>query len=91
MLQGEADHWWKTVKHIHYSALEMSWIEFQELFNEKYFLESIHHMKEVEFINLEQGNMTVSQYEAKFAELSRFATHLVDDEARMSRMFLRGL
>ena len=48
-------------------------------------------MKEVEFIRLEQNNMTVSQYEAKFAELSRFAPHLVENEERMTRMFLRGL
>ena len=69
----------------------MSWVEFQGLFNDKYFPESLRHMKEVEFIKLEQNNMTVSQYEAKFAELSRFAPHLVDNEARMTRMFLRGL
>ena len=91
MLRGEADHWWEAVKRTHVAALEMTWTEFEELFNEKYFPESIRHMKEVEFIKLTQGNMTVSQYEAKFAELSRFASHLVDDEARMTRMFLRGL
>ena len=91
MLRGEADHWWESVKRTNRLALEMTWTEFQELFNEKYFPESIRHMKEVEFIKLEQGNLSVSQYEAKFAELSRFAPHLVDNEARMTRMFLRGL
>ena len=69
----------------------MTWTEFEELFNEKYFSESIRHIKEVEFVKLTQGNMTVSQYEVKFAELSRFPSHLIDDEARMARMFLRGL
>ena len=60
MLRGEADHWWESIKRTHHMALEMSWAEFQELLNEKYFSESIRHMKEVEFITLEQGNMTVS-------------------------------
>ena len=91
MLRGEADHWWESVKRLHPAALEMSWVEFQEMFNDKYFPESIRHMKEVEFIKLEQNNMTVSQYEAKFAELSRFAPHLANDESRMIRMFQKGL
>ncbi|MBG9689342.1 hypothetical protein ABD91_00070, partial [Lysinibacillus sphaericus] len=91
MLRGEADYWWESIKRTQPAALKMSWEKFQELFNDKYFPESIRHMKEVEFIKLEQNNMTVSQYEAKFAELSRFASHLVDNEERMTRMFLRGL
>jgi len=91
MLRDEADHWWESVKRTQPDALKMSWEKFQELFNDKYFPESIRHMKEVEFIKLEQNNMTVSQYEAKFAELFRFASHLVDNEERMTRMFLRGL
>ena len=52
MLRGEADHWWEAVKRTHVSALEMTWIEFEELFNEKYFPESIRHMKGVELIKL---------------------------------------
>ncbi|HEX7902506.1 MAG TPA: hypothetical protein VF487_01415 [Chitinophagaceae bacterium] len=91
MFRGEADYWWESVKRTHPAALSMSWETFQKLFNDKYFSESIRHMKEVEFIRLEHNNMTVSHYEAKFAELSRFAPHLVENEERMTQMFLRGL
>ena len=91
MLRGEADHWWESLKRVYPGAIEMSWEEFKEFFYEKYFPESIRHMKEVEFIKLEQKDLTVAQYEAKFAELSRFAPHLVDNEERRTRIFLRGL
>lgn len=35
--------------------------------------------------------MTVAAYEAKFAELSRFGTHLIDTEIKKERKFERGL
>lgn len=91
MLRGEVDYWRKSVKRTQHAVLKMSWEKFQELFNDKYFPESIPHMKEVEFNKLEQNNMTVSQYKAKFMELSQFVSHLVDNEERMIRMFLRDL
>ena len=91
MLRGEVDHWWESLKRVYPGAIEMPWEEFKEFFYEKYFPESIRHMKEVEFIKLEQKDLTVAQYEAKFAELSRFAPHLVDNKECRTRIFLRGL
>ncbi len=35
--------------------------------------------------------MTVAKYESKFTELSRFATHMIDDEYRKARRFEKGL
>ena len=40
-----------------------------------------------EFIRLEQGNMIVAQYEAKFTELSRFAPHLIAIEVDKAMKF----
>ena len=40
---------------------------------------------------LEQGNMTVSQYEAEFARLERFAPTLVADEDSKAWRFEEGL
>ena len=47
--------------------------------------------KEDEFINLKQGEMTVVQYEAKFANLSKYAPDMVRTEAKRKRRFLIGL
>uniref|UniRef100_A0A2N9IJJ1 CCHC-type domain-containing protein n=1 Tax=Fagus sylvatica TaxID=28930 RepID=A0A2N9IJJ1_FAGSY len=60
-------------------------------FYEKYFPTSVRRQKEREFIKLEQGNMTVSQYEAEFARLARFAPTLVADEDSKARRFEEGL
>ncbi|XP_028116802.1 uncharacterized protein LOC114314518 [Camellia sinensis] len=50
---------------------ELVWSKFLELFNEKYFPEAGRRQKQVDFLNLKQNDMSVAQYESKFAELSR--------------------
>ncbi|XP_050266344.1 uncharacterized protein LOC126709967 [Quercus robur] len=54
-------------------------------------LECLMVQKEAEFIRIAQGTQSVYEYERKFAELSRFAPHMVDTEARKGRHFERGL
>ena len=44
-----------------------------------------------EFIHLQQHTLTVSQYVAKFLELSRFAPDFVSTEERKTRRFIKGL
>ena len=47
--------------------------------------------KEAEFIRIAQGTQSVYEYEWKFFELSRFAPHMVNTEARKARHFERDL
>ena len=68
----------------------ITWKVFIEKFNDKYFPDCIKEQKELEFLNLIQGNLTVAKYESKFTELSRFAMHMID-EYRKARRFERGL
>ena len=42
-------------------------------------------------LNLEQGSMTVEQYDVEFDMLSRFAPEVVKDEAARTEKFIRGL
>lgn len=42
-------------------------------------------------MELIQGNKTVLQYEAKFTELARLASHVVFDDVRKAKKFQRGL
>ncbi|KAA0036184.1 gag-protease polyprotein [Cucumis melo var. makuwa] len=44
-----------------------------------------------EFLNLEQGYMTVEQYDAEFDMLSRFAPEMIATEAARADKFVRGL
>ena len=93
MLKGEAEHCWRSTKKT--LPLEkdeiLTWTIFLDAFYEKYFLKSIRDEKEVEFMELIQGNKMVLQYEAKFTELARFAPHIVSDDVRKANKFRRGL
>ena len=58
MLKGEAEHWWRSTKKT--VPLEedeiLTWTVFLDAFYEKYFPESVRDEKEVEFMELIQGN-----------------------------------
>ncbi|XP_057418898.1 uncharacterized protein LOC130713116 [Lotus japonicus] len=72
LLEGEAETWWTQAKPRMIQANLMTWIEFKRVFLEKYFPEDVKARKEVEFLELKQGNMTIGQYAAKFEELAQF-------------------
>ena len=69
----------------------MEWTAFKEKFLEKYFPQVEKNKKELEFIQLTQGKMTVIEYETKFTKLSRFAVHMVDTDDKKARRFIGGL
>ncbi|KAL2466014.1 Retrotrans gag domain-containing protein [Abeliophyllum distichum] len=68
-----------------------TWKMFTEAFNNKYFPKSLRQHKEREFIKLEQGSRIVTEYEAEFARLAKFAPDLVATEERRARRFEKGL
>ncbi|KAA0025825.1 gag-protease polyprotein [Cucumis melo var. makuwa] len=70
---------------------KITWEQFKENFYAKFFSANVKHTKQQEFLNLEQGNMTVEQYDAKFDMLSHFAPDVVRDEASRTEKFVRGL
>ncbi|TYK02549.1 gag-protease polyprotein [Cucumis melo var. makuwa] len=65
--------------------------QFKENFYAKFFSVNVKHAKLQEFLNLEQGDMTVEQYDVEFDMLSRFAPDVVRDEAARTEKFVRGL
>ncbi|TYK09635.1 ty3-gypsy retrotransposon protein [Cucumis melo var. makuwa] len=67
------------------------WEQFKENFYAKFFSANVKHAKQQEFLNLEQGDMTVEQYDAEFDMLFRFAPDMVRDEAARTEKFVRGL
>ncbi|XP_074327977.1 uncharacterized protein LOC141665892 [Apium graveolens] len=89
-LKGEANYWWETMR-----ALEgedvVTWDRFMELFLEKYFPHYIKNQMKIKFLELKQGNMPVSEYEAKFTELARFVLEQVDTEEKRAKRFQQGL
>ncbi|XP_011625925.1 uncharacterized protein LOC105421194 [Amborella trichopoda] len=53
--------------------------------------QKVRERKEVELIELQQGKLLVDQYASKFAELSCYASHIINTEARKVNKFVRSL
>ncbi|MQM18823.1 hypothetical protein Taro_051820 [Colocasia esculenta] len=93
MLQERADVWWASLLRTKFEdgAVEVAWDEFVRLFRAKFIPEHIQDKMEHEFFTLTQGSMAVLEYEARFAELSKYAPHIVADECRKAKKFVMGL
>ncbi|XP_056166353.1 uncharacterized protein LOC115665667 [Syzygium oleosum] len=91
-LQDNANDWWKAVRdRVFPEGMEQTWAIFVEHFYGQYFSESAQEKKMAEFMRLRQGSMTVVQYEAEFARLSRFAPRMVENPLDKARRFRDGL
>ncbi|CAI8613500.1 unnamed protein product [Vicia faba] len=75
-LTAEADDWWvKTRQRLELADEEVTWEVFRREFLRKYFPEYVRGKKEIEFLELKQGNMFITDYRAKFIELAKFYPH----------------
>ena len=54
-------------------------------FLDRYFPEDVRGKKEIEFLELKQGNMSVTEYCAKFVELAKFYSHYTAEAAEFSK------
>ncbi|XP_048129412.1 uncharacterized protein LOC125313651 [Rhodamnia argentea] len=90
-LEGTADDWWKaTGGRIFPEGAALTWIAFTEAFNGKYFSETARERKLVEFQQLRGNQLTIDQYEAEFARLSRYAPRMVENPIDKARRFRDG-
>src|SRR3954466_3498464 len=78
--------WWITIRNTR-SVEMMTWDEFVSLFLERHFPDTDREAYQIEFTNLKQEDMTVSEYASKFIQLSHYAPHLVPTEAEKGRKF----
>ncbi|KAA0054088.1 ty3-gypsy retrotransposon protein [Cucumis melo var. makuwa] len=66
--------WWETAERmLGGDVSKITWEQFKENFYAKFFSAKVKHAKLQEFLIIEQGDMTVEQYDAEFDMLSRFA------------------
>ena len=76
MLAEEADDWWVSVQPILENGGEVvTWAVFKRELLNRYFPEDVRGKKEIEFLELKQGDMSVTEYAAKFVELAKFYPH----------------
>ncbi|TYK27669.1 gag protease polyprotein [Cucumis melo var. makuwa] len=65
--------------------------KFKEIFYAKFFFANVKYAKQQKFLNLEQEDMTVEQYDVEFDMLSHFSSDVVRDEAARTEKFVRAL
>ncbi|KAL0558804.1 hypothetical protein IC582_003386 [Cucumis melo] len=91
-LEDRGTAWWETAERmLGGDVSKITWEQFKENFYAKFFSANVKHAKLQEFLNLEQGDMTVEQYDVEFVILSRFSPDVVRDEAAKTEKFVRGL
>ncbi len=94
MLKKEARRWWQTVE-LKRDASLMTWQDFVEEFNERYFNLDNMAAQEDEFNSFRQGNLSVIDAVQKFKQLARLCPHMVTTEReevrRMMKMFRTDL
>ncbi|CAL0314075.1 unnamed protein product [Lupinus luteus] len=94
MLSKEADNWWEfTRRQMVHEHQVVSWTTFKDKFLQKYFPADMKTKKEMEFLRLQQGSLSVGEYAAKFEELARYAPHYneVGNERSKCAKFEEGL
>ena len=75
LLVGEAVHWWASMKIMLEDRREpITWELFKKKFYVEYFPDSVRYAKEVEFLQLMQGDMSVPEYAERFKHLGRLHT-----------------
>src|ERR1043165_9555136 len=76
MLAEEADDWWVATRtEMKQDRIARTWAVFRRAFLRRYFPEDIRGKKEIEFLELKQGNKTVSEYASKFTGLAKYYAH----------------
>ncbi|KAL0554344.1 hypothetical protein IC582_008263 [Cucumis melo] len=92
MLTDRGTAWWETTERmLGGDVSQITWQQFKKSFYAKFFSASSRDAKRQEFLNLEQGDMTVEQYDAEFDMLSSFAPEMIATEAARADKFVRGL
>jgi len=82
MLAEVADDWWVSLLPIlEQDGTVVTWVVFRREFLDRYFPEDVRGKKEIEFMELKQGDMSVTEYAAKFVELAKFYPHYTPDTA----------
>ncbi|XP_058068229.1 uncharacterized protein LOC131217333 [Magnolia sinica] len=90
-LEKETDLWWESVLRSIPENQIWTWEAFEARFREKYIPRSYQHERENEFLRLQQGGMSVAQYENRFTELSHYASEMIANEVVKMRRFTAGL
>ncbi|XP_055819235.1 uncharacterized protein LOC129888003 [Solanum dulcamara] len=85
----DAEQWLERIERVFEQAKPsvLTWDDFVKEFNKKYVPPAYHDAKKKEFLNLEQGSMSIAEYQQQFLKLSRYAGGIINDEKDKCRQF----
>jgi hypothetical protein len=86
-LTGEAGRWWNSRKVLLRNETEITWELFNVEYHRRFFPRAQRQLRAIEFQNLDQGNMIVEQYYARFMELAKFTANLILNEELKAERF----
>ncbi|XP_062085611.1 uncharacterized protein LOC133791708 [Humulus lupulus] len=89
-LKRDARIWWDIVAQTK-NVATMTWDDFVQVFNKKYYSLAILATRVDEFITLTQGNSSVTEYARKFNRLAKFAPDTVPTETLRIQRFVKRL
>ncbi|CAL2256203.1 unnamed protein product [Prunus armeniaca] len=84
-------HWWESVRRRYQDRSAITWPFFRATFDGQFYLLAYQNMKMEEFLQLEQGVMSILEYEKNFNELSKYYTPLVAAKSKKCQLFTGGL
>jgi hypothetical protein len=90
-LQGPVGMWWKHHRTTFSPNAQITWRGFTKAFRGVYIPPGLTEMKLGEFLSLNQGTKTVTQYLHAFNNLSPYASNMVNTDAKKIASFKRGL
>ncbi|XP_058725865.1 uncharacterized protein LOC131597173 [Vicia villosa] len=78
----EADDWWVATRaELDTDGIAITWAVFKREFMRRYFPKDVRGKKEIKFLELKQGSMTVPDCASKFVELAKYYARYTNDEA----------
>ena len=89
LLRDRALEWWREVQRR--CPEGVFWAQFKEEFTDKFFPASYRDAKAEEFFRLEQGILSITDYERSFSDLVRHVPFIRDDEVSKTKRFAVGL
>ena len=69
----------------------LTWGEFDQIFQDKYFPESFRDRMKADFLTLRQGSTIMVEYKRRFDELSCYDLEFISIEANRAKHFKQGL
>ena len=90
-LLGSASAWWDTFNVIQQPDHQVTWQEFTAAFREFYIPAGVLNRKLTEFLDPQQGSLSVMDYVNKFKHLSQYAGTHVDTNEKKRDHFYRSL